>query len=187
MRANTSKMPQDERSSLQINVAQLLKAPTGTVRQRDISEDISGIDDELEIKSPLTGHVKMIRSPDSILVTGSLQTVVELSCRRCLESFAVPVEVEIEEEFYPSVDIQTGAQLPVTQAEEEATIIDEQHVLDLTEVVRQALFLAIPMHPLCAPDCAGLCPQCGQNLNEAICDCVPEEVDHRLEVLKQLL
>jgi uncharacterized protein len=60
-------------------------------------------------------------------------------------------------------------------------------VLDLTEVVRQAIFLAIPMSPVCRADCAGLCPQCGQNLNEGQCHCVSEVVDPRLEVLKQLL
>jgi len=172
---------------MKINVAQLLKAPTGAVRRRDLSEDIRGIDDELEIKSLLSGPLKMIRSSDSILVTASLETVVELLCCRCLEPIAVPVELEIEEEFYPSVDVHTGAQLPVTQAEEEATVIDEQHVLDLREVVRQAIFLTLPMHPLCAQDCAGLCSQCGQNLNEGVCECATDVVDPRLEVLKQLL
>ncbi|NIN63766.1 MAG: hypothetical protein GTO63_03430 [Anaerolineae bacterium] len=180
-------MAEREKPSIKINVAQLLKAPTGAVRRRDVSEDITGLDDELKIKSLLTGRLKLIRSSDSILVTASLQTVVELDCCRCLEPCTTPVELEIEEEFYPSVDIHTGAQLPVTQAEEEATIIDEQHVLDLTEVVRQAIFLALPMHPLCAQDCAGLCSQCGQNLNEGTCQCATDVTDPRLEILERLL
>jgi uncharacterized protein len=187
MTNHTARTAEREKPSIKINVAQLLKAPTGAVRRRDVSEDITGLDDELEIKSPLTGRLKMIRSSDSILVTASLQTVVELECCRCLEPCTTPLNLEIEEEFYPSVDVHTGAQLPVTQAEEEATIIDEQHVLDLTEVIRQAIFLGLPMHPLCAQNCAGLCAQCGQNLKEGACQCAADEVDPRLEVLKELL
>jgi uncharacterized protein len=175
------------KTTMRINCAQLLKGPTGAARRLDLLEDISGIDDDLVILSPVTGPITLIRTADGILVTGSLVTDVELECRRCLEPFAAPVEMEIEEEFHPSVDIQTGAKIPVADTEEDATTIDEHHVLDLTEVVRQAIFLAIPMSPVCRADCAGLCPQCGQNLNEGQCDCVSEVVDPRLEVLKQLL
>jgi uncharacterized protein len=77
--------------------------------------------------------------------------------------------------------------LPVSDTEEDATTIDEHHVLDLTEVVRQALFLAMPMNPICKDDCAGLCPQCGSNLNQEQCQCERDTVDPRLEVLRQLL
>lgn len=185
--AGSSNMTQGKHPDMKINVAQLLKEPTGAVRRGNLSEDITGMDDDLEIKSLLTGPLKMIRTADSILVTASLRTALGLQCSRCLEPFSAPVELEIEEEFYPRVDIHTGAKIPVTQTEEEAAIIDEQHVLDLAEVVRQAIFLALPMHPLCTEDCAGLCSQCGQNFKDGPCECTAEVVDPRLEILKQLL
>lgn len=172
---------------MNINVSQLLKEATGATRRRDLSEDVTGIDDELRIVAPLTGSLKLLRTVDGILVTGKLQTVLELECSRCLEPFSVPIELEIEEEFHPSVDIQTGAQLPLVDDEESGTIIDEQHILDLTEIVRQSVFLALPMRPVCKEECAGLCPQCGQNLNEGRCECVVEAVDPRLQILKELL
>jgi uncharacterized protein len=172
---------------LRINVAQLLKGPTGAVRRMNLCQDITGIDDELIVQSPLAGSLTLIRTADGVLVTASLDTTVELECCRCVAPFAAPVRLEIEEEFHPSVDIRTGAKLPVLDTEEDATIIDEQHFLDLTEVVRQAIFLAQPMHPLCQGDCAGLCSLCGQDLNTERCQCVTESVDPRLEVLRQLL
>ncbi len=172
---------------MKINVAQLLKKPAGAVRWHDLSEDIRQIDDDLLIQDRLVGSVKMLRTTSGILVTAALRTVLELQCCRCLEPFSTPIELDIEEEFRPSVDIHSGAKLPVTAAEEEATIIDEHHVLDLAEIVRQATFLALPMRPLCKDDCAGLCARCGQNLNKGQCDCVTEAVDPRLEILKQLL
>ncbi len=172
---------------MRISVSQLLKKPAGAVRWHDLSADIRGIDDDLEIQDLLTGRLKLLRTASGILVTGVLQTVSQLQCCRCLEPFTAPIKLEIEEEFYPSVDIYTGAEVPVTERKEPATIIDEHHILDLTEIVRQAIFLALPMRPLCKETCAGLCVQCGQNLNEGQCECVTEEVDARFEILKQLL
>jgi len=172
---------------MKINVAQLLKDPAGTVRWHDLSEDIRGVDDDLEIQDLFTGRLEMLRTTSGILITAALQTVLGLECCRCLEPFSAPTELEIEEEFHPSVDIHTGGKLPLTEPLEEATIIDEQHMLDVTEIVRQATLLALPMHPLCKEDCAGLCAQCGQNLNRGQCDCASEAMDPRLEILKQLL
>jgi len=67
---------------MKINVAQLLKKPAGTVRWHDLSEDIKGIDDDLEIQDPLIGPLKMLRTTDGILVTAALRTVLELSSQR---------------------------------------------------------------------------------------------------------
>jgi len=172
---------------MQINVAQLLKDAAGTVRRYDLSEDIRGIDDELDIQDLLVGPLKMIRTTNGILATATLRTALELQCCRCLEPLSTPIELEIEEEFHPSVDIHTGAKLPIMDCEESATAIDEHHMLDLREIVRQAIFLALPMHPVCKEGCAGLCAQCGQDLSKGQCDCATETLDPRLEILKQLL
>jgi uncharacterized protein len=180
-------MRSTKNSNLTINVAQLLKGPTGAVRRVDLSEDITGIDDELTIRSPLTGSLTLVRTAEGILVTASLEIELEVECSRCLDPFIVRVRPEIEEEFHPSVDIRTGVQLPVVDTEEDATTIDEHHNLDLTEVARQAIFLSLPMNGLCKQDCAGLCSLCGHNLNEEQCQCETDTVDPRLEVLKQLL
>jgi uncharacterized protein len=172
---------------MRINVAQLLKGPTGAVRRLHRSEDVAGIDSDLDVETPLSGPVTLIRTADGVLVSASLETALELECCRCLVRFRSPIRLQIEEEFRPSVDINTGAKLPTQEAEEDGTAIDEQHVLDLTEVVRQTIFLALPMNPSCATDCAGLCPLCGQNLNEGQCQCADDAVDPRLEILRQLL
>jgi uncharacterized protein len=59
--------------------------------------------------------------------------------------------------------------------------------LDLRKPLREQILLAMPMHLLCRPDCKGLCPNCGQNLNEGPCQCSTENIDPRLAVLKKLL
>jgi uncharacterized protein len=120
-------------------------------------------------------------------VTGHLQTEVGLPCRRCLAPVAVPVALDLEEQFRPSIDLITGHALPLEGGEEEATRTDARHILDLTEVVRQNLLLTLPMSALCSSQCRGLCPDCGANLNEGPCGCQREEADPRLAALRDLL
>ena len=79
-----------------------------------------------------------------------------------------------------------GASLPVLP-EDEGNLVDEHHILDLHEVVRQRLLIGQPPHPLCADACQGLCPTCGKNLNDGGCDCAAEDADPRWAALRQLL
>ncbi len=172
---------------MRYNVSQLLKGPTGATRHYKVHEDIANLDPAIVPLSTLDGEITMIRTADGILVTGDLHATVELACSRCLDLFAMPVRFSLEEEFRPSIDIVTGAKIPMTEEDEPATTIDAHHILDLSEVVRQDLVLGLPMYPVCRSKCRGLCPNCGQNWNEAPCECTLEEIDPRLAVLKNLL
>ncbi len=164
------------------NVAQLLKEPTGAIRHYRLDEDVTGIDPALVLTRRLQGDIAMLRTVKGILVTGNLTTRVEMQCSRCLEPVDVLLEINLEEEFQPTVDVITGQRLPMEE-EDRALWIDAHHILDLTEVIRQNLLLASPPHPLCQEFCAGICPQCGKNLNEGPCDCISTDVDPRWSVL----
>lgn len=172
---------------MRYNVSQLLKDHVGATRHYQLHQDISDLDESLNPLTALNGNVDLIRTNEGILVRADLYTNVELECSRCLTRFATPVRFKIEEEFYPTIDIVTGARLPKTEDTDEAALIDSHHLLDLSEVVRQDLTLALPLVPLCRNDCAGLCPNCGKNWNEGDCDCKQENLDPRFSVLRQLL
>ena len=94
------------------------------------------------------------------------------------------VEVDIEEEFFPMIDIETGAPLHLPEQSEGFTI-DRQHQLDLTEALRQGILMARGLSPLCRPDCKGLCPACGNNLNHGPCSCAGAPGDPRWGALKR--
>jgi uncharacterized protein len=168
---------------MEINVAQLLRAPIGSVRDYDIDQvmDVTGDG----VNRPVQGRVRLVRTNRSILVKGTVNTVVELSCSRCLGRFEYPLKLNIEEEYFPTADVNTGAAVPVPD-EPGSFTIDENHILDLTEALRQYALLAVPMKPLCAEDCAGLCPACGQNLNQGPCGCPSETTDPRWAELSKL-
>ena len=171
---------------MRFNVAQLLKEPVGSMRKYHLAEDIQDLGEELRLTQPIEGAIRLLHTIEGVLVSGQLHTEVELACSRCLESFSTAVDFALEEEFRPTIDISTGAKLPPVDGEDEATLISSQHIIDLLEVMRQDILLALPAHPLCKPDCAGLCSQCGQNFNEGPCTCEEPLDDPRWEALRAL-
>jgi uncharacterized protein len=137
---------------LEINVAQMLKGSIGT-------EKIVPVSGSVEItgfgESTVDGKLKLTRTNRSILVQGTLQAQVKAICARCLTAFDCPLELKIEEEYFPMTDVNSG--IPVPEPEEpDSFLIDEHLILDLSEAVRQYALMAVPMKPLCQPDCPGI-------------------------------
>lgn len=170
--------------SVQYNIATLLREPVGSTREYDIESWVL-IDEEAPRSQQVTGHTALLRTKQGVLVTAHLQGVERQPCSRCLRQIDVPVRMDIEEEFFASVDPETGARLPAPD-NPEAFRIDTHHTMDLEEAVRQYWTAALPMQPLCRPDCRGLCPRCGQDLNEGACSC-PPETDERWSALRKLV
>ena len=169
---------------MDMNVSLLLREPIGSMRDYDIDEviDITG---EGKNENRIRGTCNFLRTQRSILVKCNLNTELELPCSRCAGNYFQPVKIKFTEEFYPSIDAESGVMLPPPE-EASSFTIDAQHILDLTEAVRQYFLLAVPMKPLCKKDCAGLCPTCGKNLNQGKCDCPPADIDPRWARLADL-
>ncbi len=161
------------------NVAQLLKGLVGDHRHYSIDEITSE-------GYPVTGEVTLLRTNRSILVKGKLQTSVHCTCGRCLEDFDLPMDLEIEEEYFPAMDVLTGSLTPEIEAAD-GFVIEEDNTLDLSEAVRQSIVLAQPIKTICQPECAGLCHQCGENLNYGSCHCSEESRDPRWAPLREIL
>jgi len=180
---------------MQINVAQLLKEATGATRSHDVddvlTQDEASSQDDASThvegqETRVEGRITLTRASRGILLKGSFTCQIQLACGRCLATFPHSAAFSVEEMFYPSLDILTG--LPLQLPDEEAGTcftIDEHHILDTSEMIRQYCLLAIPLKPLCRLDCAGLCPHCGANLNENKCQCTPHPRTALAEALKQ--
>lgn len=158
---------------MQFNVAQLLKEPTGATRRYELNEKLDGLDPELKFLGPLVGTITLLRTNSGILVTGELSTALQVTCRRCIEPIAQEVRFQLEESFRPLLEVVTGRYIPPEEFEGEeedledaALIINERHILDLSEVVRQAIWLAMPMHPGCNWTGSGECPNLVRRLQE---------------------
>lgn len=170
------------------NVAQLLKSQTGTVQRVELDDEdrLELKDEEATLAGPVTGNVRLHRTNQGVFVDGKVHVPVRMECSRCLKPVTEELEFPLREQYYPTVDVNTGAPLPPPD-DELAFPIDRNHLLDLREAIRQNLVLALPMTALCKEDCAGLCPQCGKDLNNGPCDCRTETTDERFASLRELL
>lgn len=133
--------------------------------------------------APIHVQATVQNTGSSVLATVSLETQVTMPCSRCLTPVTMPTRVKYVEEYVPAGDNEG---LSPEEAGVAGVYQDQQ--LDLSAGIRENLLLALPMKPLCRPDCAGLCPQCGQNLNDGTCSCeTAPAVDPRLAQLQRLL
>ena len=167
---------------MQINVSQLLKESIGARRNYQVAEIV----DSDGNPGMVEGEVWLLRTDRGILARGVLNTEVEVTCSRCLSLFRCPVTLNIEEEYFPTTDVVSGVRLSLPE-ESCSFTIDEHHILDLSEAIRQYALLAIPMKPLCSEDCAGLCSHCGHNLNLGSCHCPSQAKDPRWFQLTKLV
>jgi len=149
---------------LAINVAGLLGSTAGTTRRYPVADLRLDLGDDLLQAEPIVGSVRLTRTNRGLLVDGRLATALVERCGRCLTPIVAPVEIDLREEALPTVDLESGQRLDPAQ-EPDVLHIDEHHVLDLEPAVRDAISLAEPMKVLCREACAGLCPDCGRDLN----------------------
>jgi uncharacterized protein len=123
----------------------------------------------------------------SYRVTGTVGATLELQCGRCLEDFPLPVDAAFELRYVPqSKEAAAEAEREITE-DDLTTALYTEGMLDLIDLMREQFQLALPMKPLCAQSCRGLCSHCGANLNRADCGCKPVWDDPRLAPLKDLL
>lgn len=121
-----------------------------------------------------------------IRLAGRVTTTLELPCSRCLERFALPVDQEFRLRYAPESANAGEGEVEVAGDDLE-TAFYEGDAIDLGQLLREQFYLALPMKPLCGPECKGLCPECGANRNTATCTCDTSWHDPRLDVLKGLL
>ena len=164
------------------NVAGLLSEAPGATRDFRIAGATLDLGD-LRQADPLEGQVRLARTNRGLLVQADLATSLEAECSRCLREIEVPIEIHLDEEALPSLDILTGQPVDTT-AEPDVLRLTGHHELDLEQTVREAIQLAEPIAPLCEPDCPGLCAVCGERMTGGSHEHAEGEIDPRLEALR---
>ncbi len=166
----------DPHSPLRLNVGFVVAQSAGF--SRDFPFDVPQLDipPDLHIRN-LTGSIRATRTPQGILLQADLNAQVDLECVRCLTDFQQALHVEFTELYAFSQRYATDSGL----------LMPETGIIDLTPVLREYILLEIPISPLCRPDCKGLCPVCGNNLNESTCHHDDDSGDPRLSSLRSFL
>jgi uncharacterized protein len=138
---------------------------------------------DYRVVEPVTLGFDVFKSNREIRLVGRVSTVLELACGRCLEPFTFAIDLPFHVLYLPHTE-NTGEGETEIEDDDLETAFYRDGVIDLGQLMNEQFYLALPMKPLCREACAGLCPQCGANLNESTCTCQPGWVDPRLDVLR---
>ena len=173
---------------ISFNLAGLLHEPPGAIRDVRLRDHYVNLAPDVELAGPLDADLRLQRTNRGVLVRGDVRAPLRRTCARCTDAYVEEVRVGVDEEFRPSIDPQTGAPVHLDDADDESTLlIDEHHEIDLEGIFHDELALTEPMHPLCRPDCPGLCVECGLRLDTGDHAHGGEEIDPRLAGLAALL
>jgi len=160
-----------------VNVAELLRRPASRlhVQERIPVEGVAVIDTRIPDGTFVEVDLELESMTDGIVATGHVRAPWEGECRRCLERAEGDLDVAVRELF----------QDPSRAVDEDAFALEGEQV-DLVPLVRDALMLELPLAPVCRPDCAGLCPTCGVDLNQEPEGHHHEQLDPRWAALGDL-
>ena len=143
------------------------------------------IEPELFVVQPVRIACEFFRFGYEVVVQGSMRSAIRLTCGRCAEEFVLPLVVPLDAVYLPVHDIASQRAKELDAGVSDVYVYVEQ-VLDLAEMVRDKLLLSIPLQPLCAVGCQGLCPSCCVNRNTAQCQCAEVKLGSPFELLKGL-
>jgi uncharacterized protein len=164
------------RHPFRLNVGFIIHEDVGSIYDFPFEFNKIKVGDDFELRS-FSGLANIGRTPQGLLVTGRFKGESTLECARCLTSFSQSLAWEMTElyAFNEKSVSESGLYVP------------EDAQIDLQPLIRDYALLEIPINPICKPDCKGLCPICGQDLNIKDCGHRPDLEDSSFSVLKDLL
>lgn len=148
---------------LKINIGFLLNASVGTFRDIHFDELNVRLPDDLEL-TDFKGLIRFTRTGEGLLLTGNFTAYIAAECGRCLETYPQVLNIQLTELYHFRNRIMKESDL----------VIPEGGIIDLAPLLVEYFILEIPINPVCTPDCRGLCPECGANLNVETCVHVAE-------------
>lgn len=162
---------------MKINIHELLNKSEVTFKGEEVislfENNLSGYrqDSIVYVEGVIT------KEADRYLVNGNLSTTVKLSCDRCIQEVSYPICAELYRVFSSNC----------TEEDEDEDIVQiTESYIDLSDAIREAVVLHIPMKVLCKENCNGICKVCGQDLNVTPCNCEQLDIDPRLEKFKNI-
>ena len=143
------------------------------------------LDNEATLASDVTLNGEMFSRDGKVHIDAVIKADISLDCTRCLEPIAQHLEFRFDDVFVDAEQESRHDEAEVALEElDESLVIGGE--IDLAEVVREQILLALPEQVFCSEDCKGLCPKCGGNRNLIDCSCDREEIDPRWAALKDL-
>lgn len=159
-----------------VNVGHIVHQNIGYKREYTFDVPFQYFDPGLELRD-IRGSAEFTRASRSLLMQLELQASVLMECVRCLEVFKQDISFETTELYAFNLE----------DVDEFGLLLPESGKINLEPLIREEMFLAVPLKSVCREDCLGLCPVCGENRNVRVCDHEQEKIDPRLEELRSIL
>jgi uncharacterized protein len=148
-------------------------------------EDLKLVDERVHLVAPATVNGKVRLSGQEVFVNGHLETRAQVECDRCLQPVELPVNTDFALEYITDTEYESSAAAELTEDEMSVAVFDGEGI-DVDEMVKEQVLLAVPSRMLCREDCKGICPECGVDRNTGTCNCVTDDIDPRWAALKNL-
>lgn len=128
-------------------------------------------------------NLRATRADEKAQLIGSVNVMVEFECDRCLSTLSIPVVASFDLLYVPPLGTENEREL---EENDLSLGFYQDGIIDVDDLTREQIELALPMARLCSDECRGLCPECGANLNLGECACSQDHVDIRWAALKEL-
>ena len=148
-------------------------------------DELNPVDERVKLTAQANVNGKIRLAGNEVFVNGHVDTRAQVECDRCLKPIELPVNADFELEYITGSEYESSAVAELTEAEMSVSVFDGD-AIDVDEMVKEQVLLAVPTRMLCREDCKGICPQCGTDRNTGECKCVTEDIDPRWAALKNL-
>ena len=143
-------------------------------------------DERVKLIEPAEVSGKVRQQGSRSHVSGRVTARVQAECDRCLKSVELPIDSHFKLEYVTTEDYRAQQAVELTEEDLDLSVFDGE-AIDIDELVKEELLLAVPDHVLCSEDCKGICAVCGANKNSVECGCEAREIDPRWAGLKKLV
>jgi uncharacterized protein len=152
--------------------------PAGDIEYDGRSKQISALHAE--------GEARLVSNAlGEIRIRGKLNAAMEAPCDRCLETAHCSVDNDFDLLYYPAEQLKARTEEEIREGDSDVAYY-EGNRLELSDVLREVVLLAMPMQLVCGESCKGICPSCGQNRNVELCGCQSTAADDRWSKLKTI-
>ena len=148
-------------------------------------DELDPVDERIRLTEPATVKGKVRLSGNEVFVNGHIDTRAQVECDRCLQQIELPVSADFALEYITGSDYESSNLAELTEDAMAVSVFDGE-AIDIDEIVKEQIVLAVPTRVLCREDCKGICPECGIDKNTGECQCVTDDIDPRWAALKNL-
>jgi DUF177 domain-containing protein len=148
-------------------------------------DDLNPVDERVSLIEPATVSGKVRLAGNEVFVNGHVETRAQVECDRCLQPVETAVNTDFALEYITGPEYESSGVAELTEAAMSVSVFDGE-AIDVDEIVKEQVLLAVPARMLCREDCKGICPECGTDRNTGNCNCTTDDIDPRWAALKNL-